>query len=193
MKKINYLFTLICLFISSYSFSQTLSYEDIERTNGKIKTGFFQSYVSSNGVTFNVGDKITIGVPSEFDGGNRFFTSIDRRNAGKGSIYKVGDEIINIVVEIKYINYNKFFFGKSAAFNATIVNGQSCAFCDYYLLRIENALSVGEVKALNGKLFFYSSDEALSELKKAKDKLDLGLITQEEFNSIKTELSKYIK
>jgi hypothetical protein len=35
-----------------------------------------------------------------------------------------------------------------------------------------------------------SSDEALSELKKAKDKLDLGLITQEEFNSIKTELSK---
>lgn len=38
----------------------------------------------------------------------------------------------------------------------------------------------------------FTSDEALSELKKCKDKLDLGLITQEEFNEKKQELSKYI-
>jgi hypothetical protein len=37
------------------------------------------------------------------------------------------------------------------------------------------------------------SDEALAELKKAKDKLDLGLINQEQFEEIKTELKKYIK
>lgn len=38
-----------------------------------------------------------------------------------------------------------------------------------------------------------TSDEALNKLKIEKDKLDLGLITQEEFDKIKEELSKYIK
>ncbi len=37
-----------------------------------------------------------------------------------------------------------------------------------------------------------SSDEALSELKKAKDKFDLELITQEEYNKIKEDLRKFI-
>lgn len=38
-----------------------------------------------------------------------------------------------------------------------------------------------------------SSDEALSELKRYKDKLDLGLISQEEFDKKKEELAKFIK
>ncbi len=38
-----------------------------------------------------------------------------------------------------------------------------------------------------------SSDEALTALKKAKDKLDLGLITQEEYDKIKAELTPFIK
>jgi len=38
-----------------------------------------------------------------------------------------------------------------------------------------------------------TSDEALFELKKAKDKLDLGLITQAKYDSLKTEYAKIIK
>jgi hypothetical protein len=38
-----------------------------------------------------------------------------------------------------------------------------------------------------------TSDEALSELKKAKDKLDLGIITQEEYDLKKAELTPFIK
>jgi hypothetical protein len=38
-----------------------------------------------------------------------------------------------------------------------------------------------------------TSDEALSELKKAKDKLDLGIITQAKYDSLKVEYTKYIK
>lgn len=37
-----------------------------------------------------------------------------------------------------------------------------------------------------------SSEDALSELKKWKDKLDLELITQEEYDKKKNELRKYI-
>jgi hypothetical protein len=37
------------------------------------------------------------------------------------------------------------------------------------------------------------SDEALARLKKAKDMLELGLITQEEFDKFKMDLSIFIK
>ena len=37
-----------------------------------------------------------------------------------------------------------------------------------------------------------SSDEALIELKRAKDKLDLGLITTEEFNAYREKLAPLI-
>lgn len=39
---------------------------------------------------------------------------------------------------------------------------------------------------------FLTSDEAIQELKKAKEKLDLELITQEEYDKIKEELKQYI-
>ncbi|MEN8793341.1 MAG: SHOCT domain-containing protein [Flavobacteriales bacterium] len=38
-----------------------------------------------------------------------------------------------------------------------------------------------------------TSNEALEELKRAKSKLDLGLITEEEFNKIRKKLAKLIK
>ena len=59
---------------------------------------------------------------------------------------------------------------------------------DNYFLFIEDAITVGEVKS-----FGMSSDEALTTLKKAKDKLDLGLISQEEYDKIKAELTPFIK
>ena len=56
------------------------------------------------------------------------------------------------------------------------------------LIQFENALQSGEIKG-----YGMSSDDALKELKKEKDKLDLGLITEEESNKRKEELMKYIK
>jgi hypothetical protein len=49
-------------------------------------------------------------------------------------------------------------------------------------------LSTGEIRG-----FGMTSDEALAELKKAKDKLDLGLISQEDFDKRKAELTPFIK
>jgi hypothetical protein len=59
---------------------------------------------------------------------------------------------------------------------------------DNYFLYIEDAITVGEVQS-----FGMTSDEALTALKKAKDKLDLGIITQEEYEKIKAELTPFIK
>lgn len=57
-----------------------------------------------------------------------------------------------------------------------------------YLIDTELAIDNGELKTN-----ILSSDEALVKLKKCKDKLDLGLISQEEFDKKKEELSKFIK
>jgi hypothetical protein len=73
--------------------------------------------------------------------------------------------------------------GYSVSFRTKGITGLS-----NYTIQFENALSTGEIKGLG-----MTSDEALAELKKAKDKLDLGLINQEQFEEIKTELKKYIK
>ncbi|MEN9326163.1 MAG: hypothetical protein RI943_584, partial [Bacteroidota bacterium] len=56
------------------------------------------------------------------------------------------------------------------------------------ILKFESAIENGEIKSKK-----MSSDDALTELKRYKDKLDLGLITQKEYDEKKTELSKLIK
>jgi hypothetical protein len=61
---------------------------------------------------------------------------------------------------------------------------------DISVLDLEFALKYGEI--INPKAPM-SSDEALAALKKAKDKLDLGLISQQQFDSVKTVLAKFIK
>jgi|LauGreDrversion4_2_1035121.scaffolds.fasta_scaffold288406_2 hypothetical protein len=61
---------------------------------------------------------------------------------------------------------------------------------DISVLDLAFALQYGEV--INPKAAM-TSEQALAELKKAKDKLDLGLITQQQFDSLKVVLSKIIK
>jgi hypothetical protein len=52
----------------------------------------------------------------------------------------------------------------------------------------ENAIASGEIVGLG-----MTSDKALEELKKAKDKLELEIITQEEYDKIKADLMEYMK
>jgi hypothetical protein len=55
-------------------------------------------------------------------------------------------------------------------------------------LKFESTIDFGEITSKG-----MTSDDALSELKKAKDKLDLGIITKEEYEAKRTELVKFIK
>jgi len=61
---------------------------------------------------------------------------------------------------------------------------------DISVLDLKFALEFGEVINLKAAM---TSDQALAELKRAKDKFDLGLITKEHFDSLRTILSPYIK
>lgn len=61
---------------------------------------------------------------------------------------------------------------------------------DFTVLDLKFAMQYGEV--INPKAAM-TSDQALAELKKAKDKLDLGLISLKEFDSLKIILAPIIK
>lgn len=168
--------TLMMCLMTMLSFGQEIKYSDLSTAT----RGEFTSYVASDGAVYKIGDRIKIGVPSS----NKTFAFITE---GDGFLipitpllaYSSGQE-----TEIKKI----FVVGNKRIGYSVVFRTKGLTGLSNYSIQFENALSTGEVKG-----FGKTSDEALNELKKAKDKLDLGLITQEEFDKLKQELSKYIK
>lgn len=164
--------------MATLSFSQELKHSDLATLTSS--SGRVTSYVSSDGSVYKIGDKIKIGIPN-FGSAFTFITEGDGvflpKTPLKASASGQETEIKNIWV----------YGNKRAGYTVTFHTKGISALSNYDIL-FENAVSVGEVKG-----FGKTSDEALTELKKAKDKLDLGLIDQAEFDRLKSELSKYIK
>lgn len=142
--------------------------------------GDFTSYESKNGAIYRVGDKITIGVPSS----NKTFAFITEGDGMFLPITQLPASASGQQVEIKRIDIGGT---KRSGFYVSLRCKGMTGLSNYSIF-LENAITVGEVDS-----FGMSSDEALAELKKAKDKLDLGIITQPQYDSIKADLIKYIK
>jgi hypothetical protein len=146
-------------------------------------------YTASNNVTYHIGDTIKLGRGSSPSGDFRYIQLGDLYNFASAMNGQYGEVnrginknnsgrnvIVKKIKEVK-IKGSKVVYFYIAGGNIS-----------QYQILIEDALATGEVKS-NG----YTSDEALAELKRSKDKLDLGLIKQEQFDSIKVKLSKLIK
>lgn len=174
----NLSWSFIMTFITITALSQEVKYEDIQK--GLITKGQYESYVAKDASVYKVGDKIQFGNPS---GTNGKFVTIQKVDIA-GTVYIVGAEAINTSAEIKKIRVG----GTSRAGYKVSFQTKGMTGVDNYFLNIEDAILVGEIKS-----FGMTSDEALSALKKAKDKLDLGLITQDEYDKIKAELTPFIK
>ena len=168
----------LCAF-NGYAQDVVLKYSDLAFGKKKPK-GKFNVYESKNGTVYKIGDHLTIGSPSTnktfayINQGDGFFTPIeliDVTSTGeKTELFKI------IVSGTKKSGYRARFRAKGII---GIVN---------YGIDVENAIMTKELKSSG-----MSSDEALTELKKAKSMLDLELITQEEYNSKKKDLVKYIQ
>ena len=169
MKKV--MFLVIAVFFSIISYSQTIN-----------------EYKASNNVTYHLGDTITLGRGSGINGNFIYCQMGDTYSTlsllgGNGQINEglpKNQSGVNMVIKkIKEVKY------KGAKVISFSVSGGNIV---KYKILVEDALATGELKSSG-----YTSDEALSELKKAKDKLDLGLIKPEKYDSIKFVLTKFIK
>src|ERR1035437_582566 len=176
MKKLIIILTIMLSAINLLS--QELKYSDL--SSNVRPQGPFKSYISKEGTVYKVGDTLKIGFPSS----NKTFAFLSQ-----------GDGVLIAPEQLKasFIGSNSVIKNiiiggtKRSGFYA-MVRGKSMSGITTYTIRLENAIASGEIKRSG-----MTSDEALSELKKSKDKLDLGLITQEKYDSIKAVLIKYIK
>jgi hypothetical protein len=161
---------------ASTVFGQEIKFADLATA----QRGEFTSYLGSDGAVYKIGDRVKIGVPSS----NKTFAFITQGDGLLTPITYLNASSSGTETEIKriFVVGNKRT-GYSVSFRTKGTTGLS-----NYTVQFENALSNGEVKG-----FGLSSDDALAQLKKGKDKLDLGLITQEEYDKLKADLTKYIK
>ncbi len=176
----NALKSLLCVLLVltlTPSYSQTEWTADMVTNAKKNVVKGIESYTATDGSVWKLGQEITIGNPS----GNRQFNFI---SVGNG-----------VMVPIEQATAG--YAGTKAIIKKIIVSGTKRSGRILWLktegafpmnIKLEKCIELGEIETEG-----YSSDQALAELKRAKDKLDLGLITNEEFEALKKELSKYIK
>jgi hypothetical protein len=174
MKKI--LLIALTTFVFLNANAQEINFKDLATA----ERGEYTSYVGSDGGVYKIGDRIKIGVPSS----NKTFAFITQGDGIFMPIEPLQASSSGTETEIKRI----FIIGNKRSGFSIAMRTKGVIGLLNYTIQFENALSTGEIKG-TGK----TSDEALAELKKAKDKLDLGIITQEEYDKIKAELVPFIK
>ena len=153
------------------SYGQTATYDELM---SKKKKGNITTYINSGGDKFNVGDTLTVGVP--FGSGDFVF------------LYQNAGQFINLIR--MYSNVDVIITKIKGSHRGVAVYTSKCSSCAFPLLipELDKAVVNGELKTS-----VMSSDEVLTELKRCKDKLELGLMSQEDFNNKRDELSKFIK
>ena len=202
MKKILVLVLFACCI---FSYAQTVTYQDLrEQRSAKDLTGKkggddIKAYEASDGVTYKVGSTITYGYPTS---GKYYLyfkdvtgswlnalTDDGETTSGRAANQEVAERVENRaggVATIKRIQcvpvdpFNKLTCGCKIYL---VLNRGGLACTNF-----EEAIAVGEIQTQ-----MKSSDAALQELKKWKEKLDLQIITQEEYDAKKAELMKYIE
>ncbi|MCQ2341985.1 MAG: SHOCT domain-containing protein [Paludibacteraceae bacterium] len=173
--------------IATTAMAQTITYEQIQNATDP-KAEFqkeYSEYVASDGHTYKVGDNITIGMPQS----NKtfaFMTSeldLSATIMGDGGLTGISAKFARSNMEIKQIKVNRNKKRGASVIFRTYLSGLGGV-----LVQIENCLASGEIVSQG-----MTHDKALEELKKAKDKLELDIITQEEYNQIKADLMPYLK
>lgn len=159
-------------------FSQSVTYEDLQA--GTVKPGKYEAYTSKDGGIYRVGEKIQILSPA---GTNGRFITIQKLDFA-ANYHVVGTEAINTHAEIKHI----YVSGNKRSGYKAQVQTKGYTSLDNYYIYVEDAIALGELRTTG-----MSSKQALEELKMAKDKLDLGLISTEEYEIIRKELAPLIK
>ena len=172
MKKLILYLFFVSLFSMNAFCQKTATYNEVMT---KQKKGVIDKYILESGEIFSIGDTITLG------------------NAFRNSTYEyivqfAGIEafpLTNIAANSKVIIKKINIFSKIVIVKTTVPQGLVYGLA---IVNFDSAVANGEIKSK-----IMTSDQALTELKKWKDKFDLGLITEDLYKQKKIELSKIIK
>ncbi len=174
MKK---LLLVLALGLSVSAYSQTITQSDLDNMVKRVVMKKFTKFLDGNGNEYKIGDELTVGYGS--NNGN--------------FVHVLGFVMLSNVPVMPGVSGSKIIISKIRVtgskrngFRVFISSKPKGVMT--LMFELKSAIDNGEIVGKG-----YTSDMALFELKKSKDKLDLGLISQEEFNSKRKELAKYIK
>ena len=158
--------------------AQTLEHNQLQYLQNKQLE--FNAYKATDNYIYAEGAELTIGEPSGKLGAYKYITTATQIAVGATGLtsHQVGKKAT--IKNFKLTGMKKSGFAVQVIANMA---GIGLMYIDF-----ENAIASGEIVGLG-----MTSDKALEELKKAKDKLDLEIITQEEYDKIKAELMEYMK
>tara|TARA_Y100000385_G_C12981995_1_gene588853 strand:- start:136 stop:969 length:834 start_codon:yes stop_codon:yes gene_type:complete len=175
---------------------------DYEWTRNFSKSYFFNYIKFADGSVLSIGDALLIGQPSGTNQAVQVQQGLISSNVtltNKFSFLMAGKMGLAVLAGINYLSQD--FNGREAQISSIkIIKGNGLKSADVFLtlthsklnitvLNFSSAFQLGEL--INPKAAM-KSDEALTELLRQKNKLELGLITEAEFDSIRAALSKFI-
>ena len=207
MKK---LFILLFVGLCLLSNAQTVTYQDIlEQKSAKELTGRkggddITAYVASDGITYRIGSTITYGYPTN---GKYYLyfknvtgswlnaltedehTTTAEHNANQEVAERVENRAggVATIKKIQCVPVDSYNRVTSGCKIYLVLNRGGLACTNF-----EEAIATREV-VVKANLEEMASEAAIQELKKWKEKLDLQIITQEEYDAKKEELMKIIK
>jgi hypothetical protein len=171
MKKLLIIFILT----SSVCFGQNLTYKP--EFDKSFKRSNYKSYLSKDSIIFNIDDNIKIGKPSDLTFKNIY-------------IYQILGYLPMSITE------NHLLDGNCKIISISVSGTRRKGFLPYIQIRNEDGIffSIDIEKAITSKEINIdlSENEVLELLKKEKEKLDLGIITEKEFERRKNELLKKV-
>ncbi len=165
------------MFVTIQSFAQLVTYEEFQKAE-KPKKVKLDAYQAENGQVFKIGDKIPIGAPSMR---NDQYLNIVRNDLGTLKRINVG--MRGFKAEIKKF---RIYGTKRTGFNVVAVTKTPDGLSNLWV-EIEEAIKNGEIETTG-----LNREEAIAKLKESKELLDLGMISKEEYDKIKKELTPII-
>jgi hypothetical protein len=164
---------ILLVLVAFSSFGQDLSFK--KEFDKSYKRSDYKTYISKDSIVFKINDVIKIGKPSDITYKNIY-------------IFQIMGYIPMSISE------NYLLEGECKIMAISVAGNKSKGFIPYIQIRnpkgmffsvdIEKAISSGEV------VTELTENEVLEILKKEKEKLELGIISQEQFEQRKAELIK---
>lgn len=174
----SYLIAIFAMLVVAGAQAQILEHGQLQYLQNKQLE--FNAYKATDNHVYVIGEELTIGEASGKMGNFLYYSSALQMTLG-------GTGVTSAFTG-KKCTIKKFGLAGTKKSGFHVVVTANLVGLGLIYIQMENALASGEVVGLG-----MTSDKALEELKKAKDKLDLEIITQEEYDKIKAELMEYMK
>ena len=164
---------------------KTITHEEMKTiTKGAFQNIECDVYIAKDGYSYKVGDTLKIGRPSS----NKTFAFITTGGTA-AALSGQAPQPLTVTSSGTNTTIKKMAVGglKRSGFKMYVIGKGACGICPNNMIDFEEALATGEIESKG-----YTKESAIVKLKQAKDLLDLGMMSQADFDKLKESLKKYI-